>query len=162
MAGRAQALLSGEKVPLPEGGSPSKYIERKTGRSGDDVLEEETERISVYVEKAKKIIYNKTTAKIAYDELLQDENLSNLFMNTKEKSQREFRDFLVDSLRDRNLKRISDSRMKSKAGPIIRGEIITKDVYAQTVTILGRKQVQFRDWRNGRLISIKRLRKEIL
>ena len=161
MPKRSQALLTGKKTPKtirPSVSRPSRgesYILAEPDRFADYFLDEERKSIG-------KIIYNKTTANIAQEKLLQDTNFQNLFDGESETDERKFREFIVNRFRERNLKRISVAEMKSKRGPIIRGEIITPKIYSRVVDILGRKQIQFVDFETGRLVSIKNLRKEIL
>lgn len=164
--GKAQMLLTGEKVPLEERRKTIETpttIKRGTGVSGEEALYEEYERIAGYVrEKYRNLIYNRPTARMAYEDMLVDENFQNLFDNVSEQAVRDFLGSLIDDNMRENIDRISKGRIRMKTGVRARGEhIVEKRVYAQTVTIMKRKQVQIRNWETGRLVGYKKLKEEL-
>lgn len=162
--GRAQLLLTGEKIPIeerrPRKDSERKRIDRGTGGSGEETLYEEAERIAEYIEEDfRKTIYNMPTAQIGLSSLMRDPNFRNLFKDVSRKGRKDFMQYLIDSNASHNLERIESRKIKTKTGIKRSGEFVDKEsnYYAIVVDIMGRKQVQFRNYETGRLVSYREI-----
>ena len=140
-------------------------IERHTGRSGDETLEKEPERISSYISEDinRKILFERAkkggklsdeTTEEAVDYLMELPGFDKLFENVSDESIENFKEWIKKNYLPVKWKDLRERWITLKSGLKVHGIFIEpKKTYVIPVEVLGKKYFQIRDYETGRIVG---------
>lgn len=139
-------------------------IKRGTGRSGEDVFDEEPQRIEGYIKnKYLQEIINRRTSQKAVSSLrndstkspLGDSDFRNLLNNVGLAGRERFADYLLNKYLTSRIQAIERSKVTTLSGKTREGLKINNRVYIIGVTgVNGKKYLQARSFKTGRVVKL--------